>query len=169
MVPTWRSCGLLAGDSASYGATILQNADEHITRFIDAWRFANAPPPEPGSVGLPELSAAIDSGSLGKSEGKWRAGGEPAAPVYLHKIRGGGGSADPAHAHILVLVSRLPRLLNHSGIVFSERKIVLPPGGDADRVTEKTGPRAAPGAQPEGCGQITFTAYHRSTSLVVAK
>lgn len=56
VVPTWRSCGLLVGDTASFGATILENADEHITRFIDAWRFANAPPPEPGSVALPELS-----------------------------------------------------------------------------------------------------------------
>jgi hypothetical protein len=51
--------------------------------------------------------------------------------VYLHKIDGGGGSADPAHADILVLVSRLPRLLYHSGIVLSERKIVLSPGGNA--------------------------------------
>ncbi len=58
VVSTWRSCGLLAGDSASYGATILHAADEHITRFMDAWRFANAPPPEPGSVALPELSEA---------------------------------------------------------------------------------------------------------------
>jgi hypothetical protein len=47
VVPTWRSCGLLVGDSASLGPTILQNADEHMTRFIDAWRFANAPPPDP--------------------------------------------------------------------------------------------------------------------------
>jgi hypothetical protein len=58
VVSTWRSCGLVAGDSASYGATILHTADEHISRFIDAWRFANAPPPDPGSVGLPELSTA---------------------------------------------------------------------------------------------------------------
>src|ERR1044071_7027753 len=41
VVATWRSCGLLVGDSASLGPTILQNADEHIIRFIDAWRFAN--------------------------------------------------------------------------------------------------------------------------------
>jgi hypothetical protein len=56
VVPTWRTCGLLVGDSASYGATILQNADEHITRFIDAWRFANAPPPDPGFSATSELS-----------------------------------------------------------------------------------------------------------------
>src|SRR3954453_20476012 len=43
VVPTWRSCGLLVGDSASFAPTVLQNASEHMTRFIDAWRFANAP------------------------------------------------------------------------------------------------------------------------------
>jgi hypothetical protein len=47
VVSTWQSCGLLVGDSASFRPTLLQNADEHITRFIDAWRFANAPPPHP--------------------------------------------------------------------------------------------------------------------------
>jgi hypothetical protein len=55
VVPTWRSCGLLAGDTASYSATVLQNADEHITRFIDAWRFANAPPRDPTFPVTPEL------------------------------------------------------------------------------------------------------------------
>jgi hypothetical protein len=57
VVSTWRSCGLLVGDMASFGRTILQNADEHITRFIDAWRFANAPPPEPSFPALPELGS----------------------------------------------------------------------------------------------------------------
>ena len=47
VVSTWQSCGLLVGDSASFRPTLLQNADEHIARFIDAWRFANAPPPHP--------------------------------------------------------------------------------------------------------------------------
>jgi hypothetical protein len=46
VVSTWRSCGLLVGDSASFRQTLLQNADEHMTRFIDAWRFVNAPPPD---------------------------------------------------------------------------------------------------------------------------
>jgi hypothetical protein len=58
VVSTWRSCGLLVGDTASFGRTILQNADEHITRFIDAWRFANAPPPDPAFPATPELSLA---------------------------------------------------------------------------------------------------------------
>ncbi len=57
VVSTWRSCGLLVGDTASFTRTILQNADEHITRFIDAWRFANAPPPDPSFPALPELGS----------------------------------------------------------------------------------------------------------------
>lgn len=56
VVPTWHSCGLVVGDTSSYSATILQNADEQISRFIDAWRFANAPPPDPEFPGTPELS-----------------------------------------------------------------------------------------------------------------
>jgi hypothetical protein len=58
VVSTWRSCGLLVGDSASLGATILQNADEHIIRFIDAWRFANTPRPDPRFPATSELSMA---------------------------------------------------------------------------------------------------------------
>jgi hypothetical protein len=58
VVSTWRSCGLLVGDSASLGPTILQNADEHIIRFIDAWRFANTPPPDPRFPATSELSMA---------------------------------------------------------------------------------------------------------------
>src|SRR3954467_7484146 len=61
VVPTWRSCGLLVGDSASLGATILQNADEHMTRFIDAWRSANAPPPNPSYPASSELSSSVVS------------------------------------------------------------------------------------------------------------
>lgn len=45
VVSTWRSCGLLAGDKQAYGDTILQNADEQISRFLAAWRTVNAPPP----------------------------------------------------------------------------------------------------------------------------
>jgi hypothetical protein len=37
---------------------MLQNADEHITRFIDAWRFANTPPPDPRFPATSELSTA---------------------------------------------------------------------------------------------------------------
>ena len=57
VVSTWRSCGLLVGDTASYAPTILQNADEHMGRFIDAWRAANAPPPDPGFPKTAELSS----------------------------------------------------------------------------------------------------------------
>ena len=59
VVSTWRSCGLLVGDTASFRPTVLQNADEHITRFIDAWRFANAPPPDPGFPPTSELSMLV--------------------------------------------------------------------------------------------------------------
>jgi hypothetical protein len=63
VVPTWHSCGLLVGDSASLGATILQNAGEHMTRFIDAWRFANAPPPPPSVTPASELSTLPMNGN----------------------------------------------------------------------------------------------------------
>jgi hypothetical protein len=59
VVSTWRSCGLLVGDTASFRPTVLQNADEHMTRFIDAWRFANAPPPDPGFPATSELSMVV--------------------------------------------------------------------------------------------------------------
>jgi hypothetical protein len=57
VVSTWRSCGLLVGDTASFAPTVLQNADEHMARFIDAWRAANAPPPDPGFPKATELSS----------------------------------------------------------------------------------------------------------------
>lgn len=41
VVPTWRSCGVLAGDAASYSGTIERNADEQIGRFLEAWRMVN--------------------------------------------------------------------------------------------------------------------------------
>jgi hypothetical protein len=59
VVSTWRSCGLLVGDTASFRPSVLQNADEHITRFIDAWRLANAPPPGPGFPRPSELSVGF--------------------------------------------------------------------------------------------------------------
>jgi hypothetical protein len=42
VVPTWRSCGMLVGDTVSFRGTILRNADEQIARFIQAWRIADA-------------------------------------------------------------------------------------------------------------------------------
>jgi len=65
VVSTWRSCGLIVGDSASLGPTILQNADEQIVRFIDAWRFANRPPPDSPLPAASELSMARRGFGLG--------------------------------------------------------------------------------------------------------
>jgi|SRR4051812_2595201 hypothetical protein len=56
VVPTWRSCGLLVGDTASFRPTVLRNTDEYMRRFIDAWRGANAPPPDPAFPRASELS-----------------------------------------------------------------------------------------------------------------
>jgi hypothetical protein len=61
VVPTWRSCGLLAGDSQAFRSTILQNADEQISRFLDAWRIVNAPPPASPFPSTPELG--METGS----------------------------------------------------------------------------------------------------------
>ena len=55
VVSTWRSCGLLVGDTGAYGDTILQNADEQMTRFLAAWRMVNAPRPTPSFPSHPEL------------------------------------------------------------------------------------------------------------------
>jgi hypothetical protein len=41
VVPTWRSCGVLMGDTGSYAGTIQRNVDEQIARFLDAWRAVN--------------------------------------------------------------------------------------------------------------------------------
>ena len=51
VVSTWRSCGLLVGDSASFGRTMLQNADQQLARFLEAWHRVNLPPPAPASPG----------------------------------------------------------------------------------------------------------------------
>jgi hypothetical protein len=47
VVPTWRSCGIVTGDSVVYGQSILRNADQQIGRFIRAWRQVNRPPALP--------------------------------------------------------------------------------------------------------------------------
>jgi len=49
VVSTWRSCSLLVGDSASFGPTLVQNADQQLARFLEAWRRVNRPPPTPVS------------------------------------------------------------------------------------------------------------------------
>jgi hypothetical protein len=45
VAPTWRSCGIVAGDSKSYSGTIERNADTQIARFLAAWRTVNPPRP----------------------------------------------------------------------------------------------------------------------------
>jgi hypothetical protein len=69
VVSTWQSCGLLVGDSASFRPTLLQNADEHMTRLLDAWRFANAPPPHRDFLPVPNGSKSRSLASR-----KWRSG-----------------------------------------------------------------------------------------------
>jgi hypothetical protein len=55
VVPTWRSCSLLAGGTDGYRDTILQNADEQIARFRHAWQMVNAPRSAPSVPSNPEL------------------------------------------------------------------------------------------------------------------
>jgi hypothetical protein len=67
VVPTWRSCGIVAGDTESYSGTIERNADKQIARFLAAWRMVNPPrraPPVPSDLGLGTES----SGAVGTSD-----------------------------------------------------------------------------------------------------
>jgi hypothetical protein len=59
VVPTWRSCGLLVGNSASYRDTILANADQQLGRFLEAWRLVNLPRPVPPPAVTPELGISV--------------------------------------------------------------------------------------------------------------
>jgi hypothetical protein len=55
VAPTWRSCGIVAGDTASYRGTIERNADKQIARFLAAWRMVNLPRPAPSVSPNPEF------------------------------------------------------------------------------------------------------------------
>jgi hypothetical protein len=55
VVPTWRSCGIVAGNTESYRGTIERNADKQIARFLAAWRIVNPPRPAPSLPSNPEL------------------------------------------------------------------------------------------------------------------
>ena len=60
VVSTWRSCGLLVGDSASFRPTLVQNADQQLARFLEAWRRVNLPPPAPASPASPATRVSIE-------------------------------------------------------------------------------------------------------------
>jgi hypothetical protein len=61
VAPTWRSCGIVAGDTASYRGTIERNADKQIARFLAAWRMVNRPRPAPSVSSNPELGVVSSS------------------------------------------------------------------------------------------------------------
>jgi hypothetical protein len=53
--PTWSSCGMIVGARDSFRASILDNADEQIARFLSAWRAVNPSRPAPPVIANPEL------------------------------------------------------------------------------------------------------------------
>jgi hypothetical protein len=55
MAPTWSSCVMMVGDTASYRNKILGNADEQISRFRTAWRAANEAVKQP-EIATPRVS-----------------------------------------------------------------------------------------------------------------
>ena len=65
VVSTWRSCGLLVGDSASFGRTMIQNADQQLGRFLEAWRRVNLPPSAPVSPVGSESRVSIELSRVG--------------------------------------------------------------------------------------------------------
>ena len=60
VVSTWRSCGLLVGDSASFRPTLVQNADQQLARFLEAWRRVNLPPPAPTTPPSPATRVSME-------------------------------------------------------------------------------------------------------------
>jgi hypothetical protein len=55
MAPTWSSCGMIVGGRESFRASILQNADQQIARFLSDWRKVNKSRPTPPVTSNPEL------------------------------------------------------------------------------------------------------------------
>jgi hypothetical protein len=47
VVPTWRSCRIMGGDSDSYAEKIREDADQQMLRFLRAWRAVNTDGPPP--------------------------------------------------------------------------------------------------------------------------
>jgi hypothetical protein len=77
VVPTWHSCSVLAGINDSYRDKILQNADEQIARFLNAWLTVNRPSPaSPKFTPEPGVSESAAGGTRklsahsGRSEGQ---------------------------------------------------------------------------------------------------
>jgi hypothetical protein len=65
VAPTWSSCSMIVGDTASYRETLLQNADGQIARFLDAWRSVNPAP------AAPPVDRAASPPRLGLSKRGW--------------------------------------------------------------------------------------------------
>ena len=55
VAPTWSSCGMIVGGRESFRASILQNADQQIARFLSDWRKVNKSRPTPPVISNPEL------------------------------------------------------------------------------------------------------------------
>jgi hypothetical protein len=70
MAPTWSSCGMIVGGRESFRASILQNADQQIDRFLSDWRKANPPRPAAPVVGNPELGTQTDRRTGGRAVGR---------------------------------------------------------------------------------------------------
>jgi hypothetical protein len=59
VAPTWSSCGMIVGARDSFRASILDNADEQIARFLSAWRAVNPSRPAPPVIANPELGLSV--------------------------------------------------------------------------------------------------------------
>lgn len=60
MAPTWSSCGMIVGGRDSFRASIFQNADQQIARFLSEWRKVNPSRPAPApTVTAPELGLLV--------------------------------------------------------------------------------------------------------------